>query len=92
MSDTLRPPKGPYLRKRKMIPWAWTADGHTPWKEDTGISMEADHGYPARRVRRIREVARAINRYNNGRARTYRKQELRRIVETELASPEGPGI
>lgn len=84
MSDTIRPPRSPYLRKRRMLPWAYTDDGQNPWKEDGGLSMEADHGLTAKRVRGIRKKAQALNKYQNGRARSYRKRQLHKQIQDEL--------
>lgn len=88
MSDTLRPPKSPYLRKRRMKPWSYTDDGRAPWKADTGLSMDRvnDHGLPAKRVRQLRKQAQALNKYNNGRARSYRKRQLQKQIEDELTN------
>lgn len=84
MSDTIRPPKSRYLRKRRMLPFAYTDDGANPWKEDGGLSMEGDHGLTAKRVRGLRKQAQAANKYQNGRARSYRKRQLQKQIRDEL--------
>jgi hypothetical protein len=92
MSDTIRPPRNRYIRKRKMLPFAYTDDGVSPWKYDTGISMEGDHGYAAKHIKRLRKQHKAVNDYNNGRARTFRKRQLRKLIQSELGEcPEGLG-
>lgn len=87
MSDSYREQtgKGPFIKKRKMLPFAYTDDGHSPIKANSGMSGESvGFEMSFKQMKSLRKKNRRLNQVENKRARKHHKDQTRREYESEL--------
>lgn len=84
MSRTSKYKKGIYLKKRKMLPFAYTDDGHSPIKLNGGSSGESSPDIPFNKNKNIRKQNQRANKVENKRARQYLKLQLKKELDKEI--------